>query len=48
VRRLEERIAQTPDFTDGAKWLQRIQETLSLCESDAAALRTRAMMQAHR
>ena len=29
VSRLEQRLAQTPDFPDGSMWLQRIRETLS-------------------
>jgi hypothetical protein len=36
IRHLEERIAQTPDFPDGAEWLKRIRETVSAFEGEVA------------
>jgi tetratricopeptide (TPR) repeat protein len=39
VRRLEERMAQAPDFPDGAEWLQRIRETLSRFDRETAGRR---------
>jgi tetratricopeptide (TPR) repeat protein len=36
VSRLEQRLAQTPDFPEGAEWLRRIRETLTRFGREAA------------
>ena len=41
VSRLEQQLAQTPDFPEGREWLQRIRDTLSRFGREASGLQSR-------